>query len=50
MFININTDFSNAVIVNVSEHKNCLGGTPFTCDATPLNNKTIFNDRTENNS
>ena len=50
MFININTDFSNAVIVNVSEHKNCVGVTPLTFDATPLNNNTLFNNRKGNNS
>ena len=46
LFLNKLNDISSAAIDTVSVHKDCLGVTPLTIDATPL----IFNDKTSKKS
>ena len=41
---------SSAAIATVSVHKDYFRVNPLTIDATPLNNNTLFNDRTSKNS
>ena len=49
-FINIPTDISSQTIGTISIHKDYVRVYSLTIDATPLNYKSVFPERTENNS